>query len=173
MPRVGQDCPVRHPLEMLGGEDPGAAGHGDEDPADGGGLEGRHDLVAVHDRLQGLDRIDLADDDPRAQTPGAHGHSPAAPAVTGDDHGLTRHQEIGRAHDAVPDRLARAVTVVEQVLAAGVVDGHHRQPEHAVRGHGPQAAQAGGRLLAAAEHLRQQIDGVRRAEPRPDRRRRR
>jgi hypothetical protein len=53
--------------------------------------------------------------------------------------------------DAVPDRLPRPVSVVEQVLAHGVVGGHHRKQELSVPGAGAGAEEAGSRFLAGAE----------------------
>ncbi len=116
-----------------------------------------HDSVAVHGCLQGFSRLDLNYDYVCSQTLGAHGKSPAAPAVAGHDHGLAREEEVGGLHDAVQSALAGAVAVVEHHLGLGVVDGDDRIEQSIVLGHGPQAHDTGGGLLAAAEHLRGQL----------------
>ena len=53
--------------------------------------------------------------------------------------------------------LAGAVAVVEQVLGQGLVDGHDRERERAVRGHRPEADDAGGGLLGAGQDLGQLV----------------
>ena len=60
---VGHDRAVVHRLEVLAPEDVEVAGGGDEQLAPGGGLAGGHHLVAVHQRLERADRIDLDDRD--------------------------------------------------------------------------------------------------------------
>ena len=111
----------------------------------------------VHHRLDGLDGVDFGDDDLRAQPLCAHRHALAAPAVAGDDDGLARHDEVGCAVDAVPDRLPGAVAVVEQVLAVGVVDEDHREAQSPFGCHRLQTDDAGCRLFAAAEDVLQFI----------------
>ena len=86
-----------------------------------------------------------------APSPRAHGHALAAPAVPGHDHLLARDDQVRRAVDAVEHGLARAVAVVEQVLAVGVVDGDHREGQPPLALERAQAQHAGGRLLAAAQ----------------------
>ena len=58
---------------------------------------------------------------------------------------------IRRPDDAVDRGLARAVAVVEQVLALGVVDRDHRELQLALLLHRPQADDARGRLLHAGD----------------------
>ena len=82
-----------------------------------------------------------------------HGESPAAPAVAAHDHGLAGEKKIGGLHNAVQRALAGAVAVVEHHLCLGVVDGNDGIKKRFVLGHGPQAHDTGGGLLAAAEHL--------------------
>ena len=74
---------------------------------------------------------------------------------------LARHDEICRAHDAVPDGLARAVAVVEHVLAVGLVDHDHGEAERPGAVHDAQAVDAGGGLLAAADDPGDQIPVLR------------
>jgi len=60
---VGQDGALVHAREMLPTEHIEVAGRGHEEVAPWGSLEPGHDLEAVHDRLDGGDRIDLDDGD--------------------------------------------------------------------------------------------------------------
>ena len=140
---------------MLLAEDVEVAGGGDEDLAPLGRVAGGHDLVAVHERLEGADRIDLHDGHVGAHAAEAAGDAAADPAVAGDDAAAPGEQVVGGAQDAVDGGLARAVAVVEEVLGLGLVDGHDREGQRAVGGHGLQADDAGGRLLGAGEDLRE------------------
>ena len=157
MAGVGEDGPVLHGLKMLGRDDAAAAGDGDIDVADLCRLTHGHDLVPVHHRLEGADGIGLGHDDLGPHALGAQAHPLAAPAVAGDHHMLARDDEIRRAHDAVPHGLARAVAVVEHVLAVGLVDHHHGEAQLPGLVHGPQAVDAGGGLLTAADHPGDQV----------------
>ena len=112
-----------------------------------------HDAAAVHGGLQGLDGVDLGDNDVGAHALGPHGHAPAAVAVAGHDDGLAGHQQIGGVHDGVPHGLAGAVLIVVVVLALGVVDVHHGERQLAGGGPGLEAVDAGGGLLTAADDV--------------------
>ena len=125
MAGVAADGAVLHREEVLAGDDAVAAGHGDEEIAQRGCLAHLHHAEAVHHGLHRLDRIHFSDNDFGAQAFGAHRNALAAPAVAGHDHGLAGHDEIRSAVDAVPDRLAGAVAVVEEMLALGIVDQDH------------------------------------------------
>ena len=158
---VREDGPVLHEAEVLLRDDVAAAGDGAEDVAQLRGLTHGHDFVAVHDRLQRVDRVRLRHDYLRAQARRAQGHALAAPAVAGHDDIFARDYQVRRAHDAVPDALARAVAVVEQVLAVRVVHHHHGEGQDAVARELLQADYAGGRLLAAAYDTGQEIGKLR------------
>jgi hypothetical protein len=120
---VGDHGPGRHGRQVLEGEGVAAAGDGHELLPNAGRLGHRQDLVALHHRLQGGHRVDLADHHPGAHAAGPHGQPAAAPAVADDHEHLAGEQDVGGAEDAVEGRLAGAVAVVEQVLGGGVVDG--------------------------------------------------
>ena len=81
-----------------------------------------HDLVAVHQRLEGADRIDLDDGHVGAHAAHPRGDALADPAVAGDDDVAAGDQDVRRPQDAVDGRLAGAVAVVEEVLGQGLVD---------------------------------------------------
>src|SRR5207344_2750544 len=84
-------------------------------------LEGQH-LVALHRRLQRADGVDLGDDDPGALT--AQRLRAALPdvAVATHDGDLAGEHDVGGAADAVDERVAAAVQVVELRLRDRVVD---------------------------------------------------
>ena len=71
------------------------------------------DLVALHERLQGADRVDLGDDDARALAAQRRRAALAHVAVAADHGDFARHHHVGRAVDAVQQRVAAAVQVVE------------------------------------------------------------
>ena len=59
--------------------------------------------------------------------------------------------------DAVPHGLACAVTVVEEVLAGGVVHKHHREPQPPLPVHRLEAENSGRGLLAATDDIRDEL----------------
>ena len=108
------------------------AGRRDEDVGLVGGVLHGHDAIAFHRRLQRADRIDLGDPDlgrQRAQRLGAALADIAVAAHHGD---LAGDHHVGGALDAVDQRFAAAVQVVELGLGDRVVDVDGREGELAV-----------------------------------------
>ena len=70
-------------------------------------------------------------------------------AVAAHDRDLARQHDVGRAHDAVDERVAAAVDVVELALGDGVVDVDRREEQLALL-HLVEAVHAGRRLLGDA-----------------------
>src|SRR5690606_25804366 len=87
-----------------------------------------------------------------APAPRARCEPAAAPSVPRHDDDGSREQHVGGAEDAVQGALAGAVTVVEEVLGVGVVDGDDGELEDAVLGHGAKADDARRGLLRGAQH---------------------
>ena len=73
----------------------------------------RGDLVALHRRLQRVDRVDLGDDDARALAAQRLRAALADVAVAAHDGDLAADHHVGGAVDAVDERVAAAVEVVE------------------------------------------------------------
>ncbi len=119
---VADDRVVLHLLHVLGADDVAAAGGGDEDVALRGGFFHRGDFEAFHRGLQGVDRVDLGDDHAGAVAPHAVGAALADVAIAGDDDDLAGDHHVGGPLDAVGQRLAAAVEVVELALGDRVVD---------------------------------------------------
>ena len=100
-------------LEVLDRDDVEVAGRGDEDV---GGLDDRLealDLVAVHRGLQRADGVDLGDDDAGALAAQRLRGALADVAVAADDGDLAADHHVGGAVEAVDQRVAAAVLVVE------------------------------------------------------------
>ena len=148
---VADDGVVLHLRHVLGGDDVLVAGGGDEDVADVDDVLDGGDLEAVHARLERADGVDLGDDDAGAWRPSR----PAEPLPTSPKpattHRLAREHDVGRAHDAVGERVAAAVDVVELRLGDAVVDVDGREEELVLVGHLDEAVDAGGRLLGDAD----------------------
>ena len=110
----------------------------------------RHHLVALHGGLQRADRVDLGDDHASAlgaqRLRGALAHV----AVAEDDGGLAGDHDVGRAVDAVDQRVAAAVEVVELALGDRVVDVDRREQQVTGLGELVEAMHAGGGLLGDA-----------------------
>ena len=95
---------------------------GDEDVGARCRIFHRHDLVALHRRLQGADRVDLGHDDAAAGIAQRRRRALADVAEAGDHRDLAGHHDVGAAADAVDERFAAAVEIVELGLGDRVVD---------------------------------------------------
>jgi hypothetical protein len=157
VPGVGEHRAILHALEVGRAEHVAGAGDRDEHVSALGGRERRHDLVAVHPRLESAQGIDLADDDRGPVPLRPHGDPLAGPAVAQDDDAAPRQQQVGGAHDAVERRLAGAVAVVEGALREGFVHRDDRAGERPLGFERPQADEAGRGLLRAAEEPGQEV----------------
>ena len=154
---VADDGAILHVLERRSIDDVEVTRHGDPHIGVLGSLGTRHHAIALHVRLESLERVDFADNDAHAHASGTLRQATAAEAVTAHHEGASRKQAIGRAHDAVERGLARAVAIIEEVLGVGVVDVERGVLERAGCGHGCQADDTGRRLLGAADDV---LEGV-------------
>jgi hypothetical protein len=107
-------------------------------------------IVAFHRRLQRADRIDFRDHDAAARLAQAGGRALADVAEARDHRHLARHHHVGAAADAVDQRFAAAIEVVEFRLGDGIVDVDRREQQPAVLLHLVEAVDAGGGLLGDA-----------------------
>lgn len=143
---------------MLASENVTAASGGDEDLANLGSLLHGGDLEAGHGSLEGVDGVNLGDED--ASTHGVQGHGAALADITetGDDGDLASNHDVGSTLDTVDEGLTAAVEVVELGLGDGVVDVDGGDKELALLEHAVEVVDTGGGLLrdteAVLEHLR-------------------
>ena len=100
---VAADCAVLHFQEMPFADHIIASCDGHEDVSLLRGLIHAHDLESVHYGLHCPDRVDFRDNDIGAEALGPHCHTLSAPAVSGHDHVLSGHDEVGGPVYAVPD----------------------------------------------------------------------
>ena len=138
----------------------GRAGRSDHDVRVRERVLERGDAVAVHVRLERRDRLDLDHGDPSALAARVAGEPLADPAVADDAELAAGEVEVRQPVDRGERRLAGAVAVVEEVLAAGVVGGDRREGEPAGGVHGAQARDAGRRLLGDAGEPRGELGPV-------------
>ena len=147
---VADDRLVLHPLHVLVGDDVDVAGRGDEDVGLVAGVVHRHHAVAFHRGLQRADRVDLGDPHLRRQRAQRLRAALADVAVARDQRDLAGDHHVGRALDAVDQRLAAAVEVVELALGDRVVDVDRGEGQPAFLVHLVQPLDAGRRLLGHA-----------------------
>ena len=108
------------------------------------------DLVALHRGLERADRVDLGDDHARALAAQRLRAALADVAEAADDGDLAGDHDVGRAVDAVDERVAAAVEVVELRLGDRVVDVDRREQQLAGLVHLVEAVDAGRGLLGDA-----------------------
>ena len=149
---------VGHGLEVHTSEDVSAAGGGDEDLANLGGLLHGGDLVAGHSSLESVDRVDLSDENASTHAVESHGAALTDITETSDDSDLASNHDIGSTLDTVDKGLTAAVKVVELGLGNRVVDVDSRDKEFGVLEHSVEVVDTSGGLLgdteAALEHVR-------------------
>ena len=114
----------------------------------------RVDLVAFHRRLQRADRIDLGDDDAAALAAQRLRAALADFAEAEHDRHLAAEHDVGRAREAVGQRVAAAVDVVELALGHRVVDVDGGEEQRARFHHLIETVHAGRRFLADAADRR-------------------
>ena len=113
--------------------------------------------IAFHRGLQGADGVDLGDDHAGAEAAHRVGTALADVAVAGDDDDLAGDHDVGRPLDAVGQRLAAAVEVVELALGDRVVDVDRRHLQLAALVHLVEAMDARGRFFGEAADAAEQL----------------
>jgi predicted secreted protein len=148
---------VGHLLEVLAGKDVTAASGGDKDLTLAGSLLHGHDLETRDSGLEGVDGVDLGDDDTGTHTVEGHGATLADITETGNNGDLASNHNIGGTLDTVNERLSATVQVVELGLGDTVVDVDGRNKETLALEHSVEVVNTGGGLLrdtvASLEHL--------------------
>ena len=150
MADVADDGLVLHLRHVLERDDVAVAGGRDVDVGGAERVLDGGDFKAFHRRLQGVDGIDLRDDDARAEAAQRMRAAFADVAVTADAGDLAGDHHVGGALDAVGERFAAAVEVVELRLGDGVVDVDGGNEKLALLQHLVEAMHAGGRLFGNA-----------------------
>ena len=152
MTYVADDSLVGHACHVVRSNDVYVAGSGHEDVADGSCLVHREDFVALHGGLQGADRVNLGDDDACAVGAHALGAALAHFAVAGHDAHLAGDHHVGGALDAIGQRFAAAVEVVEFRLGDRVVDVESGEQQLSLFHHAVEAMHACRSFFAHTAH---------------------
>lgn len=147
---VADNGVVLHDFEVGWGDDAGAAGGGDEDHGSRGGRVHGGDFVAFHGGLEGVDRVNLSDDDTGAEGTERLGAALANVTVACDDGNLTGNHDVGGSLDPVKETFSAAVQVVELGLGDGVVDVDGWETESSLFEHLLQVVDTGGGLFGDA-----------------------
>jgi hypothetical protein len=154
---VADNGVVGHGGEVLAGKNVTASGGGDEDLALGRCLLHGDDLEAGDGSLESVDGVNLSDNDAGTHAVESLGTTLADITETSDDGDLAGNHDIGGTLDAVDERLAAAVQVIELGLGDGVVDVDGGDKEALALEHAVQVVDTGGGLLghteAVLEHL--------------------
>ena len=147
---VADDGFVFHLHHVIVGDHMVVAGGGDEDVAQRRGLFHGHHPVAFHGRLEGADGIDLGHPDGGTHATQGLGAAFAHVAVAQHHADLAGDHHVGGALDAVEERFAAAVEVVELGLGHRVVDVDGGEGQLAALFHLIKTVDAGGGLLGDA-----------------------
>lgn len=110
---IGHDCLIFHLGHVIQGDDVFVARGGDVDvgPAECF-LDGGH-FETFHGGLEGVDRIDLGDDDARALATEGLGGAFADVAIATDDSDFARDHDIESAIETIDEGVTATVEVIE------------------------------------------------------------
>ena len=147
---VTDDGAVLHLFHLGGGDDHGVAGGGHEDVGHAHDFVEGLDFVAFHGGLESANRVDFGDDHAGALTAQGLGAALTHVAVAAHDCNLTSHHHVGSAVDAVDERVAAAVEVIELGLGHGIVHVDGRELEALGLSHLIEAMYAGSRFFGNA-----------------------
>ena len=147
---VADDRLILHLDQVLVADHLEVAGGGHEDVHILHHIVEANDAVALHGGLQGADRIDLGNHHGGAEAAQGLGRTLADVAVTEHQSLLTRHHYIGGALDAVHQRFAATIEVVELALGDGIVDVDRREGQFAALLELVETGHAGGGFLGHA-----------------------
>ena len=142
---------------MTANKDITATSGGDKDLTNRGSSLHGVNLVTLDGSLEGVDGVDLSDNDTGTHGVESLGTTLADITVTGNDSDLTSDHDIGGTLDTIDEGLTAAVKVVELGLGDTVVHVNGRNLELVVLEHLVQVVDTGGGLLrdteAVLEHL--------------------
>ena len=144
---VTNDGLILHLLHVLKANDVFVAGRGHIDVAPTQRVLKRENAESFHRSLQGTNRVDLGDHHLCALATECLRTTLADIAVTADDTDLAGNHHIGRALDAVDERLAATVEVVELRLGHRVIHIDRRYQQRAGVGHLIKAMNTGSSLF--------------------------
>src|SRR6185437_9427027 len=108
------------------------------------------DFETFHRGLEGVDGIDLSDNDTRAESTEGMGAAFADIAVTADDGDFAGDHDVGGALDAIREGFPAAVEIVEFGFGDGVVDVDGGDQQFSLFQHLIEAMHAGGRFFGNA-----------------------
>jgi hypothetical protein len=155
---VADNGVVGHDLEVSASQDVTAASGGDEDLTLRGSLLHGGDLEAGNGSLEGVDGVNLSDDDTGTHAVESLGATLADITETSDNGDLASNHDIGGTLDTVDKRLTATVQVVELGLGDGVIDVDGGDEETLALQHAVEVVDTSGGLLgdtvAVLEHLR-------------------
>lgn len=149
---------VGHGLKVLASQDVTATSGGDKDLTNLGGLLHGGDLVTSHGGLEGVDGINLGNNDTGTHAVQGHGTALADITETGHNGDLASNHDIGSALDTINKGLTATVQVVELGLGDAVVDIDGGDKQLAILEHAVKVVDTSSGLLgdtiAVLEHLR-------------------
>jgi len=155
---VADDGVVGHNLEVGASQNVTATSGGDEDLTLRSGLLHGGDLEAGNGGLEGVDGVNLSDNDTGTHAVESLGATLTDITETSDDGDLASNHDVGGTLDTVDERLTATVQVVELGLGDGVVDVDGGDEETLALQHAVEVVDTGGGLLgdtvAVLEHLR-------------------
>ncbi|MNJ39421.1 hypothetical protein D3C77_342910 [compost metagenome] len=114
-------------------------------------------MEPVHVSFYRFDRVNFCNDDIRSKSFSTHRNTLAAPAITYDNNRFAGNNQVRRTVNSVPHRLARTISVIEQVFAISIIYSHHWELQLAFLLHRFKTQNTGSRLFGSAADILQQV----------------
>ena len=150
MADVADDGAILHGAHVVDRDDVDIAGRRHENVGARGGVLHRDHFIAFHRGLQRADRIDFGDQNAATGVAQRSRRALADVAEARDHRHLAGHHHVGAAADAVDQRFAAAVKIVELRLGHGIIDVDRRPQQLAFLLHDVETVDAGGGFLGHA-----------------------
>merc|ERR1712232_300365 len=132
---VADDCVVLHLLHVIDSDDfEVTSGRRENVNLANHGLQG-YNLEALHACLQRADWVNLCNQHTGTSATHGKGAALANIAIAADEGALASNHDVGGAHDAIWQRMAASVDVVELRLSNAVIDIDGREKQFALVGH--------------------------------------
>ncbi|MMZ62869.1 hypothetical protein D1872_250950 [compost metagenome] len=110
---VGQNCAILHHIVVLATNDITITCYRNEEIAQFGCFNHRHNVEAIHVCFNCFDCIHFSNDHIRTESFGAHSYTFAAPAVAHNDNRFTSDNQVCGTVNSIPNRLSCTITIIE------------------------------------------------------------
>ncbi|MNV43663.1 hypothetical protein D3C71_1353800 [compost metagenome] len=127
---IAHDCSILHHIIMFTANDITITSYCNEEITNLSSFQHRHNFETVHMCFNGFNSIHFCDNHFCAQTFGTHSNTFTAPAVSDNNYGFARNDQVGCSNNSIPCGLACAIAVIKQIFAISIIYCDHWELQH-------------------------------------------